>query len=65
MRYGIEDYLTIHEAATVLGRRYQTVWGWVKNGRLEAMRIGNLWLINPDNCRIPKPGKPGRPRKSK
>lgn len=61
-RYKISDYLTIAEAAVVLDRRHQTVWAWIKAGRMQAERIGNQWLINPDDCRVPKPKPSGRPR---
>jgi excisionase family DNA binding protein len=66
MRYKLklEDYLTIAQAAAILDRRHQTVWGWIKDGKLPAERVGNQWLISPDDCRVPKAKKSGRPRKS-
>ena len=63
-QFKLEDYLTIAEAGAILDRRHSTVWGWINTGRMKAERIGNQWLINPDEFWIPKAKPPGRPRKS-
>lgn len=38
-------YYTCEEIATRYRVKTATVWGWVRNGRLHAIRIGGLYRI--------------------
>jgi hypothetical protein len=37
----------------------------IANGRLKAMRVGIMWLIDPKNLEAVKDRKVGRPRKAR
>lgn len=44
---GLQEYLTPEEAATRLHVSRQTVYEWLKLGRLRGQRAGRAWRINP------------------
>lgn len=52
-----EEYLTgmaIQGVAQVLGVTYDVAWRLVRFHELEAVRVGNTWLVNPDSVRTYK-----------
>ena len=51
--------LSTKEAAEKLGVSRQRVWTWIKEGRIPAERVGNVWAI-PEDVEKPEPIKPGR-----
>jgi excisionase family DNA binding protein len=36
----VERLYTIHEVAKLLGLSYITVWGWIKKGKVKAVKLG-------------------------
>jgi excisionase family DNA binding protein len=38
-------YLTIKEASEVLKVHENTIYNWIKAGKLKAVKIGELWRI--------------------
>lgn len=51
-RKRVEDFFqengtlyTINETAAILGRSQDTVKRYIKDGRLEGIRIGNRWCV--------------------
>jgi excisionase family DNA binding protein len=65
-----EDVLDLRAAAAELGVHYQTAYGWVRSGRLNADLIGGRYLVRRDDLDAvklqrarptnPKPPGPGR-----
>ncbi|MEO1063426.1 MAG: B12-binding domain-containing protein [Actinomycetota bacterium] len=56
--------LTLHEVAERLGVHYNTVYRYVRRGRLEARRVGGEWRVDPEALERfgddqPKPGRRG------
>lgn len=44
--FDLPEMLTIHEVAQKLNVNYMTVFRWIKNGEIEAVRIGSkIWRI--------------------
>lgn len=43
----IKKYFKISEVAEALGLQYQTVWRWVKTGKLKAVRTHTGRLLIP------------------
>ena len=37
--------MTLKEVAETLNLNYQTVFNWVKEGKLEAYRVGSGWRV--------------------
>ena len=42
------ELLTVSQAAEALSATSQTIRNWIRSGRLPAVRIGNRFLIPPD-----------------
>lgn len=40
------NYISIPEAASILGQSRQNIWILVKTGKLKAKRVGNYFIIN-------------------
>ena len=57
-RHG-DNMLSTKEAADKLGVSRQRVCVWIKEGRIPAERVGNVWVL-PDDVEKPEPIKPGR-----
>lgn len=38
-------YVTLNQAAEAVGVERHTVWRWIKEGKLEAEKVGNCVLI--------------------
>lgn len=41
----VMEYLTTREAAAALDVTYQTLMGWIYNGKIRAFRRGTPWFI--------------------
>lgn len=54
--------LSTAEAAEILGVAHSTLWNYINQGLLPAVKVGNSWVVHPDDlARFEKP-KMGRPR---
>lgn len=42
------DYLTVVQVAKRLRRNQRLVLRWIQDGRLEADRVGPVWLVSKD-----------------
>lgn len=60
----IEKYVSIKEAAKILGLAYKTVHEYVSEGRIQAVRAADVILIPLEEVERFKPNIAGRPRKS-
>jgi Helix-turn-helix domain len=60
----IPGYVSIKEAASILGLSSRTVYEYVDEGRLPAKRAADVIMILLDDVRSFKRGTSGRPRKS-
>jgi excisionase family DNA binding protein len=58
----VPGYLTIKEAAAMLGLSASRVYEYVEDGRLPSVRAAHIILIPVDKVRDFKPGIAGRPR---
>ena len=45
----LHDYLSVIEAAAVLGVHWETVKRLCREGRIPAEKVHNKWLIHKDN----------------
>lgn len=61
---GVPGYLSIKEAAEMLGLSPSRVYEYVENGRLSSVRAAHVILIPLEEVKNFKPGIAGRPRKS-
>jgi excisionase family DNA binding protein len=65
--YAYDDAVTIDEAAATLGLSPQTLRNQIANGRLEAVKHGRDWWIEPqaiERYRERSRGQPGRKAKT-
>ena len=46
-----ETWLTILEAARLVGRTDRTIFYYVSNEKVTAVKIGKQWLIEPESLR--------------
>jgi excisionase family DNA binding protein len=53
------------EAAKRLNVSPSRIRAMIGSGRLKAMKVGKVWLINPKDLEAVKDRKVGRPRKSR
>jgi len=60
----IEEYVSIKQAAEMLGVAYRTAHQYVAEGRIPAVRAGDVILIRVAELKKFKPTISGRPRKS-
>jgi len=44
---GMQEWLSLADAASLLGKSEQTIRRWVLSGKLAAYRIGNTYVIDP------------------
>lgn len=58
------DWITLAEAAALLGLTKRRVQVFVKAGRLPATRVGIQFLVRRADVLAFAPGKPGRPPKT-
>lgn len=57
----LSEYVTVAQAAKILGRHERIVRRYIEKGYLPAERIGRTYLIERDavyNFEFPKPGNP-------
>ena len=47
----LHDYLSVVEAADILGVHWETVKRLCREGRIPAEKVHNKWLIHKDNLR--------------
>ncbi len=47
----MSKYYTCEEIAERYRVKTATVWGWIRNGRLSAIRIGGLYRVTEDAMR--------------
>lgn len=40
------EYITIPKLAEILNVTRQTVYYWVKNGKVQATKVGGTWIID-------------------
>lgn len=59
--FGAVDYLTVEQVAERIDRSVQMVRRWVREGRLEAERVGQIYFVRPGALRRFKVPK-ARPR---
>jgi excisionase family DNA binding protein len=60
----LQDYVSIKDAAKMLGLAYTTVHEYVSEGRIKAVRVADIILIPVEEVRNFKPNISGRPRTS-
>ncbi len=60
----LQEYISIKEAAKLLGLSYKTVHEYVTEGRIKAVRAADVILIPVEEVRNFKPNISGRPRTS-
>src|SRR5579859_175985 len=60
----LQDYVSVKEAAKRLGLAYKTVYEYVSEGRIKAVRAADVILIPVEEIRNFKPNISGRPRTS-
>jgi excisionase family DNA binding protein len=60
----LQDYISIKEAAQMLGLAYKTVYEYITEGRIRAVRAADIILIPTEEVRNFKPNISGRPRTS-
>lgn len=60
---GMEDYLTIADAARRLDRSRTLVHRWIEQGRIPVIRIAGRPFIRTVDCKLPKFRRPG-PKKA-
>lgn len=60
----LQDYISIKDAAKMLGLGYTTLYRYVTEGRIKAVRVSNVIVIPIEELRNFKPGISGRPRNS-
>ena len=47
-----DEILTREEAALIIGVHSKTIWQWISEGTLPAVRIGGTWLIDRRDAEI-------------
>ncbi|SRR5258707_1157691 len=57
-----EDYLTVQEAASILGASARSVYGYIAKGRLPATHIGERMLVKAQDVSAFQRNAPGRQR---
>jgi len=60
----LQEYVSIKDAAKMLGLSYKSVHEYVMEGRIPAVRTSGMILISVDEVKKFKPNISGRPRKS-
>jgi excisionase family DNA binding protein len=60
----LQEYVSIKDAAKMLGLSYTTVHEYVIEGRIPAVRTSGMYLIAVEEVQNFKPNMSGRPRKS-
>ena len=60
----LQDYVSVKDAAKMLGLSYKAVYGYVTDGRLKAVRASDVILIPTEEVKKFKPNISGRPRTS-
>jgi excisionase family DNA binding protein len=58
----LQDYVSVKEAAKMLGLAYKTVYEYVTEGRISAVRVSDVILIPTEAVKTFKPNIAGRPR---
>lgn len=59
-----EKYLSVRQVAHRLGKHFDTVYRWIRAGKIPAERLNNgvYWILAEDLAKMKRSG-PGRPRK--
>jgi excisionase family DNA binding protein len=60
----LDEYVSVKDAANMLGLSYKAVYEYVVEGRLKAVRASNFILIPVEEVKSFKPKNSGRPRTS-
>jgi excisionase family DNA binding protein len=60
----LQEYISIKDAAKILGLAYSTVYEYVTEGRIKAVRAADVLLIPAAEVKNFKPNISGRPRSS-
>jgi len=60
----IPGYISIKEAAKILGRAERTIYGYIESGRLPSYRAGNVIMIAIEEIEKFQLDPSGRPRKN-
>src|SRR5215475_3626326 len=60
----LQEYVSIKDAAKILGLAYKTVYEYVTEGRIKAVRAADVILIPVEEVKNFKPNVSGRPRTS-
>ncbi len=58
----LQEYVSIREAAELLGLAYTTVYQYITEGRIKAVRAADVILVPVEEVRNFKPNISGRPR---
>lgn len=45
-REDLKERLSVKESALIVGKTDQTVYNWIRDGKLEAERVGGRWVIH-------------------
>ena len=56
-----EDYVTLQEASKICGIQPERLRQYVRTKRLEAVKVGAIWLIKKSSAQSFKPKPIGRP----
>lgn len=57
------DWITVAEAAALIGVTKRRVQVIIKEGRIPARQVGNMLLVRREDAKGFKANKPGRPKK--
>jgi excisionase family DNA binding protein len=65
MSEGGDEFVSVSEAAEIRGVSRQRVLQWIEDGRLNAQKVGNSYIILKSAVYAVSDRKPGRPPKAK
>lgn len=57
----MNNLINAKEAAQILGVSDQTVINWIRDGRIQAQKVGRVWVIPKDSLEGVERPKMGRP----
>ena len=58
----LPGYVDINTAADLIGVHHSTVWRYIRDGRLDAVRVATIYLVKSKDVRKFRRPKMGRPR---
>ena len=56
-----EDYVTLQEASSICGVQPERLRQYVRTKRLDAVKVGSIWLVKKTAAQSFKPKPIGRP----